>query len=67
MTPAASPRVSEGPQKHTIAFWSKHIYFEHKHIKNHRYQNIDIKNINPKIWNIDETFPISPISSLLRS
>jgi hypothetical protein len=37
-TPAASPRVSEGPQKHTIAFRSKRIYFEHKRIKNHRYQ-----------------------------
>jgi hypothetical protein len=34
MTPAASPRVSEGPQKHAIAFQSKHIYFEHKRIKN---------------------------------
>jgi hypothetical protein len=29
--------------------------------------NRHIKNIDPKIWNIDETFPISPISSLLRS
>jgi hypothetical protein len=38
MTPAASPRISKGPQKHTIAFRSKHVYFEHKHIKNHQYQ-----------------------------
>jgi hypothetical protein len=37
-TPAASPCVSEGPQKHVIAFWSKHVYFDHKRIKNHRYQ-----------------------------
>jgi hypothetical protein len=37
-TPAASPHVSEGPQKHAIAFRSKHIYFEHKCIKNHQYQ-----------------------------
>jgi hypothetical protein len=29
-TPAASPRVSEGPQKHAIAFRSKHVYFKHK-------------------------------------
>jgi hypothetical protein len=37
-TPAASPRASEGPQKHAMVFQSKHVYFEHKHIKNHRYQ-----------------------------
>jgi hypothetical protein len=37
-TPVASPRVSEGPQKHTTVFQSKHVYFEHKHIKNHQYQ-----------------------------
>jgi hypothetical protein len=50
-TSAASPRVSEGPQKHAIAFRSKHIYFEHKCIKNHRYQKHrrHIKNIDPKI------------------
>jgi hypothetical protein len=38
MTPAASPRTSEGPQKHAMVFQSRHVYFEHKRIKNHQYQ-----------------------------
>jgi hypothetical protein len=44
-TPAASPRVSEGPQKHAIAFRSKHVYFEHKpSISKHRHiEDIDSK------------------------
>jgi hypothetical protein len=47
MTPAASPRVSEGPQKHVIAFQSKHIYFEHKpSISKHRRH---IEDIDSKI------------------
>jgi hypothetical protein len=34
-TPAASPHASQGPQKHVMVFRSKHIYFEHKSIKNY--------------------------------
>jgi hypothetical protein len=66
-TPAASPRISEGPQKHVIASNQNMFISSTNTSKTIDINNRHIKNIDPKIENIDETFPISPISSLLCS
>jgi hypothetical protein len=49
MTPAASPRAFEGPQKHAMVFRSKSVYLDYKHIKTIYINNRHIKNIDPKI------------------
>jgi hypothetical protein len=70
-----SPRIRRTSKTRDSILIKKHLFRAQMHQKpsisktstTYQKHQQHIKNIDPKIWNIDEIFPISPILSLLRS